>query len=571
MANHFNEFFTQIGKNISNSIPAVQQQPEDYIDYGRQIPDLNLTNTTPEHVKQIISGLAPKTSCDVSGVSTKLIKFIGSSIAAPLSHIFNLSLSTGIFPSKLKQCRVIPIFKSGCPSECDNYRPISLLSSISKILEKIVAEKLIAHLLSNDLLYAHQYGFLPKRSTEQNLLQIVNYITEAINDNMYCVGVFLDLKKAFDVCSHDILLKKLKKMGINGIAHKWFTTYLQGRSQCVDIDGYFSEFLDLDISVIQGSTLGPILFLCYINDFWKCTSMFSVLFADDTTGLAKGANLQNVISFVNHELQKMANWFRSNKMQLNASKTKYIIFRTKNKHIDPEACSVVYNSTEIGLPDDPSLITPIERISFESPEKSFKLLGVLFDEFLSFKPHVEMLCNKISKSLFCLNRIKNFVNAKSLRMLYFSMIHSVISYGINIYGCANKTTLEKLIVKQKQAIRIICNEPYRAHTQPLFKQLKILPIEKLIQFSNVKFMHSFHFKILPISFANTWMTNIERNPERALRNANDLFIPPHRVEFVKRLPLYTQPLAWNNAPGDKLNPRQHLYLKELKSVLLSSI
>ncbi len=225
------------------------------------------------------------------------------------------------FPTKLKQCRVIPIFKNGCSAECDNYRPISLLSSISKILEKIVADKLISHLLSNNLLYAHQYGFLPKRSTEQNLLQIVNYIAEAINDNMYCIGVFLDLRKAFDVCSHEILLKKLKKMGINGIAHDWFTSYLQGRSQCVDIDGHFSDFLDLDISVLQGSTLGPILFLCYINDFWKCTDMFSVLFADDTTGLAKGANLQNVISFVNLELQKIANWFHSNKMQLNASKT----------------------------------------------------------------------------------------------------------------------------------------------------------------------------------------------------------------------------------------------------------
>ncbi len=175
MANHFNEFFTQIGKNISNSIPVVQKQPEDYIVYDRDIPAFNLTNTTPEHVKKVISGLASKSSCDVSGVSTKLIKFIGSSIAVPLSHIFNLSLSTGKFPTNLKQCRVIPIFKNGCPTECDNYRPISLLSSISKILEKIVAEKLISHLLSNNLLYAHQYGFLPKRSTEQNLLKIVNY------------------------------------------------------------------------------------------------------------------------------------------------------------------------------------------------------------------------------------------------------------------------------------------------------------------------------------------------------------------------------------------------------------
>jgi len=126
--------------------------------------------------------------------------------------------------------------------ECDNYRPISLLSSISKVLEKIVAEKLTNHLLTNNLLYQHQYGFLPKRSTEQNLIQIVNYISEAINNNMYCVGVFLDLKKAFDVCSHSILLKKLKKMGINGTAHAWFSSYLQGRSQCVDIDGNFLSF-----------------------------------------------------------------------------------------------------------------------------------------------------------------------------------------------------------------------------------------------------------------------------------------------------------------------------------------
>jgi hypothetical protein len=176
-----------------------------------------LSNTTPDHVKKVIKSLAPKQSCDVFGTSTKMVKFIGNAIATPLSHIFNLSLNSGKFPSKLKQCRVIPIFKSGNAMECDNYRPISLLSSISKVLEKIVAEKLTNHLLSNNLLYQHQYGFLPKRSTEQNLIQIVNYISEAINSNMYCVGVFLDLKKAFDVCSHSILLKKLKKWASMGL------------------------------------------------------------------------------------------------------------------------------------------------------------------------------------------------------------------------------------------------------------------------------------------------------------------------------------------------------------------
>ena len=236
-----------------------------------------------------------------------MIKFIGDEISFPLAHIFNISLREGVFPEKLKLCRVIPIFKTGNPLECDNYRPISLLSSISKVLEKIVAQKLIAHLLDNDLLYVHQYGFLPNRSTEHNLLQIINYISNALNDGDFCIGVFLDLKKAFDVCSHEILLKKLQKMGIRGNAYKWFENYLAGRSQFVDINGSKSDPLDINISVIQGSILGPILFLCYINDFYAATTLFSVLFADDTTGLGKGKNLRELTLYVNGELQKISN------------------------------------------------------------------------------------------------------------------------------------------------------------------------------------------------------------------------------------------------------------------------
>jgi hypothetical protein len=220
ISNHFNEFFTSVGTKISNSIPLVQRQPEDSVQYPNDVPLLNLTNTTPEHVLKIIKSLAPKASCDVYGTSTKMIKFIGEKIAVPLSHIFNLSLSCGVFPSKLKKCRVIPIYKAGDSLDVDNYRPISLLSSISKILEKIVAGKLINHLLSNDLLYPNQYGFLPSRSTEQNLIQVVDYISKALNDNMYCIGIFLDLRKAFDVCSHDILLKKLKKWELHMIGSR---------------------------------------------------------------------------------------------------------------------------------------------------------------------------------------------------------------------------------------------------------------------------------------------------------------------------------------------------------------
>jgi hypothetical protein len=571
IANEFNSFFTTIGKKIANEVQNVEKNPEDYINYDRPIPNLQIGNTTPEHVLKIIRKFKLKSSCDIHGISTKMIKFISNELASPLAHIFNLSLGTGIFPEKLKQSRVIPIFKTGNHLECDNYRPISLLSSISKILEKIVAEKLLSHLTSNDLLYVHQYGFIPKRSAEHNLIHILNYVTSALNGGNYCVGVFLDLKKAFDVCSHSILLKKLKKMGVNGIALEWFTNYLSGRSQRVDIDGNLSDELYLDISVIQGSILGPILFLCYINDFYTATSLFSVLFADDTTCLSKGKNLNELLEYVNGELQKIAMWFRSNKMAINANKTKFIVFRTHGKGIDSNLCNLQFNNNEPGLPEDPSLIYQIERIYNDGITKSFKLLGVLFDEYLSFDPHISLVCSKVSKSLFCINRIKNFIDQKSLLSLYYAMIHSHINYCLNVYSCANTTNLQRLRVKQKEAIRVISNAGYRDHTQPLFKKQKILPLDEMIKYSKLRFMHSFTHHNLPFSFEQLWMLNRDINQNRILRNANNLQIPAHHYASIKRLPLFSFPQAWNTECERKFIPSLKVYSKQLKMALLATI
>jgi hypothetical protein len=571
IANQFNTFFTEIGRQISDGVPSVEKRPEEYINYGHHVPDLSLQNTTPEHIKKIIKKLKPKLSYDAEGVSTKMIKCIGNEIAHPLSHIFNLSLSSGVFPNSLKLCRVIPIYKAGNALECDNYRPISLLSSISKILEKIVAEKLVNHLINNDLLYSHQYGFLPGRSTEHNLFQILNYISTALNEGNYCIGVFLDLKKAFDVCSHEILLKKLEKMGIRGTPYVWFKNYLSDRTQFVDINGNRSEALSIDISVIQGSILGPILFLCYINDFYAATTLFSVLFADDTTGLGKGKNLKDLTSYVNIELQKIANWFRSNKMAINAAKTKFIVFRTRGKRVDPADCNLVFNNNEIGRPESQNLIYPISRIHNDGDEKCFKLLGVHFDEYLSFDAHINNLCTKISKSLFCMNRVKNFVTTEALKMLYYAMVHSHINYCINIYSCANATSLNRLKLKQKEAIRIVCNAGYRDHTNPLFKQIGILPLDDLIKYSNLKFMHNYFHGKLPFSFNETWTTNRMRNPNLELRNADNLYIPPHNFATTKRFPLFSFPRIWNEESVLKYNPAQRAYLKCVKSAMLNAI
>jgi retron-type reverse transcriptase len=169
----------------------------------------------------------------------KLVKFVAYEINVPLSHIFQLSIESGIFPDKFKTSRIVPIFKQGDPSVCDNYRPIALVNTFSKILEKMVATDLYNHLDLNKLLYKHQYGFQRKMSTEHNLLQVTNFIGEALNNGEWAVGIFLDLKKAFDTVQHDILLRKLERFGINGVSLAWFKSYLSNRLQCVDINELF--------------------------------------------------------------------------------------------------------------------------------------------------------------------------------------------------------------------------------------------------------------------------------------------------------------------------------------------
>ena len=250
---------------------------------------------------------------------------------------------------------------------------------------------------------------------------------------------------------------KLKKLGIKGKAHDWFSSYLWNRVQHVDIQGNISS--PQNISVLQGSILGPILFLWYINDLPNATELFTFLFADDTSGIITGKNLQELVQKMNIEINKLANWFRANRMAVNISKTKYIIFHTKGKKIENfDNNSIVYDEDEVGGPSDPALITPLGHIFDAHPsadQKSYKLLRVLFDETLSFNSQLKFLTNKLSKSLFCLNRAKNVLDAKSLKTLYYALIHSNLTYCIGPLSAMSKANSTKILKIQKKAIRAI--------------------------------------------------------------------------------------------------------------------
>jgi hypothetical protein len=306
VANEFNRFFCNIGEQIANSVENTDSIPEDFMtEPGPNALPLEFGTFTQAEFITIINNMEPKSSTDIDGLSSKLLKFIKFEIATPMVHLINLSFRTGLFPSKLKTSRTVPIFKAGDVNLCDNYRPISLLSALSKILEKAVTIRLMDHLRANNLLYKGQFGFQPNISTVHHLLKLTNYVTEELNKKNFTVGIFLDLKKAFDVVSHKILLKKLKNLKITGMALSWFKSYLEGRKQQVEINGTLSDVHNLLISILQGSILGPILFLCFINDLPNCTDLLTLLFADDTAGLVSGPDLHPLLAKANLELQKL--------------------------------------------------------------------------------------------------------------------------------------------------------------------------------------------------------------------------------------------------------------------------
>jgi hypothetical protein len=276
------------------------------------------------------------------------------------------------------------------------------------------------------------------------------------------------------------------------------------------------------------------------------------LFADDTTAIKSGASLPILVREINTELSKMSTWFHANKMALNTSKTKYIIFHNKGKKVDLQDLSIVIDENTDPSINDPSKIHRIDRIHNTNPsqsDRSFKLLGVHLDENLNLNNHVSKLCNKLSRALFILRQVKNLLPQSALRTLYFSLFHCHLVYCPIILSITSQANITKIFKLQKKAIRIISNADYNAHSNPLFFQNGVLPIDQILTYSKLMFMHTVAFNYSLESFSGVWPRNNQRNLDMNLRNATDFVLPPVQRESFRKCPLYSLPHAWNQS-GD---------------------
>ena len=400
VANHFNYFFANIGPKLSQSIEYDGNKNVDTYLETKIMSTFNFETVTGDDIMKITKEIAPKTSCGHDNLSTKLLKQVAPYISLTLALILNQSLNTGIFPDKLKIAKIVPLFKKGDEHVFDNYRPISLLPSISKIFEKVVCKQLYQYFVDNKLFYDSQYGFRKGHSTEMASLEFTDRVLHDLDKDKVPISVFLDLSKAFDTLNHSILLHKLEHYGIKGIALQWFQSYLYNRKQFVDYNGTFSTMSSISTGVPQGSVLGPLLFIIYINDIKDaCDKFHAIIFADDSNLLdslcsfdvsaARNVYNKHLLSKnINTELALVHEWLIINKLSLNIKKTTFMIFHHRQRNI--------------------ANFIPVITISNHtiSRVESFDFLGLTLDQHLNWHPHIQKIANKVSRTLGVMNRLK---------------------------------------------------------------------------------------------------------------------------------------------------------------------
>ena len=547
IANAFNSYFSKIALNLDSELPPARSDPLQYLT-GNFPNSMVVPETTIQDIVAVLKTLKTK-PCSVDDFSVYIIKANSHLLVQPLALLFNQSISTGTFPHKLKHAIVTPVYKKGSRNDLNNYRPISILNIFSKIFEKLMKNHLVKYISDKNILYEHQYGFQKNKSTLDALLHFSESLYKKLDSSKFILSIFVDYSKAFDTVPHSILLKKLDHYGIRGKINEWFSSYLTNRTQKTKFRNCTSDTASLKLGVPQGSVLGPILFLLFVNDLPNFSNFFrTILFADDANLSVDGDNPTELIASANIELDKFYFWCTANRLSLNILKTFYILFANKPPAVLPP---LVMRSN--------FTYYPIKRVD------NIKFLGVYYDEKMSFKYHINHIASKISRISALIYRAKNLMPPHILKMVYEAHVNSILNYCNPIWANTYPTYTESISKLLKRIVRNITHSDFLAHTKPLFQQLQILDFDKLRKLSLGKYVYNNR---------NAILTPLIPNHGYPTRNRHIFRLPERNTALFERSFLYEGPRLWNTlmdqCPLAVSAPSVTSFKRRLKKFLLQS-
>lgn len=532
---HFVNLPNKLAENFKNRVDHL-------INLNKEFPTIFLDPVSENEIFNIINSLKVSNSCGIDSISSNMLKSIVQYIVVPLTFLINWSLSEGIFPDIFKIAKIIPLHKKGDKLLLNNYRPISLLSSISKILERVIYNKMLRFCNKHDILSNEQHGFRVGRSTQSAILCLLNELYENLDKNKKCFGIFMDLSKAFDLVDHALLLGKLNKYGFRGKLGEWLESYLSNRTQLVEIGSVKSERLPVSRGVPQGSILGPLLFILFINDLPNViNSCLLVMFADDNSFLNINENMNNLTTDTQNKINLFVSKFENEKLLLNCDKTVFI-------HFTPRLIN--YNE---------SYLLKIHGKSLEQVT-STKFLGVHIDNALNWENHINLLCKKLSPVCFALYRLRNTTNRTVMLSYYYAQFYSRISYGIMFWGSSHHS--ERVFKLQKKAIRNIMGINMRTSCKTYFKELQLLPLACIYIMKIVVFVKS---------NLNNFLRN-NHNHEYNTRRQNNLLTPSHCLSLYEKSPTYIGVKLYNKLPEciKQINNIK-TFQKQVKKLLMESV
>ena len=536
VANGFNDFFSSIGQTLATKIDQNKFPNNNFENFLGEKPDSTffLLPVSIGNLMNIVNELKNKNSSGADLLSNSLLKIAIPHLLIPLKKLIDLSFSTGFVPNQIKVAKVIPLHKEGDRSAFNNYRPIAVISSIGKVIEKAVHQQLYRYLEMNGLLTNSQFGFRTHHGIEHPLFLFAERVRQALNRGNHIMSLFIDLKKAFDTVNFSILLSKLSHYGIRGTALKWFENYLV-RFQHVQVGDIMSELIQMLCGIPQGTVLGPLLFLIFVNDLASATTLLSLLFADDCNLQGEHPDLGQLYILMNEQLGVAEKWFNANLLTLNIKKTKFLLFL---------ATPTPLNQLPVLKIGDKE----IERVGKGQPEEAVRFLGVHIDESLDFKSHINILKGKLSSGIFALASAKEYTPLKVRKNIYYALVESYLRFGCILYSGAKYRDIRELEILQKKAIRHVAGAHPWAHTDPIFQSLGILKLSDLISLERVTFIHKYQHNKLPDAFKFGFLKLVNPNTMTRRQDPGHYFQLPNLHKLTPHSPISLMIDEWNQLP-----------------------